>query len=63
MHKKDLVTIVFIAIMIVIVVVFVGEYLLRVEFAAEQIRKGCSPTASDQNGIPIKRRCPSSVFR
>jgi hypothetical protein len=49
--------------MIVVVVVFVGGYLLRVEFAAEQIRKGCSPIASDHNGIPIKWRCPSSVLR
>ncbi|MGA7898008.1 MAG: hypothetical protein WCA39_04015 [Nitrososphaeraceae archaeon] len=63
MNKKDLVTIIFIVVMVFVVGVFVGDYLWRVEYAAELIRKGCSPTAFDRNGIPTKWRCPAAVIR
>ena len=49
--------------MVHVVGVFVGDYLWRVEYAAELIRKGCSPTAFDRNGIPTKWRCPAAVIR
>ena len=49
--------------MVLVVGVFVGDYLWRVEYAAALILKGCSPNAFDRHGIPQKRRCPASVVR